>query len=227
MLIYDAANLPEAAEFIDAMATAWRARTVFQVSTLSRTCPGILPAYDPWPLGFDAVTCLRSESCHDLLEARDRARKAEAGFHQWSAATGLGRQRRAMRNAFLAKAQSRLRRCSGRPVASFRIRRRCPFSCWMNWRNSRGRKRLIHAFWTNWDNSPTVGSPRTNLARTPPLNHFELTFAKRSDELRLFHQPTALCFVKSWNEWAEGTIWSPTVSSAINASKCCVKSRDR
>ena len=85
MLIYDAANLPEGALFL----ARW------QHLACKNGLPGIhfvahLPwhtsAYDPWPFGFRSTCTVSGPSRvaeYDLLQARDRARKAEAGFGQW------------------------------------------------------------------------------------------------------------------------------------------------
>ena len=127
MLIYDAVNLPEGAAFIE----QW------QHLACKNGLPGIqfvahlfwrTSAYDPWPLGFDAVTVsgLSLIMTYSKLEIElARLKRASANG---SAATSLGGAGQGDAQRLLRKSPEPFAPLLWSPRCSFRIRRRCLFS---------------------------------------------------------------------------------------------------
>jgi Glycosyltransferase WbsX len=206
MLIYDAANLPEGAAFIE----QW------QHLACKNGLPGIqfvahlfcrTSAYDPWPLGFDAVTVsgLSLFMTYSKLEIElARLKRASANG---SAATSLGGQVKVMRNAFFAKAQSRLRRCSGRPVGVFGYADAAHFL--LDELEKFGRPQKTYpCVLTNWDNSPRSGLRALILQNSTPES-FRTHLREVLRRAEALPPTNRIVFVKSWNEWAEGNYLEP------------------
>lgn len=206
MLIFDAQNLPGAEKFIDQwqhLASKNGLPAIHFVAHL----PWHTPAYDPWSLGFDAVTVSGPNRIitYSKLEIElSRQKRASANR---SSAPGFGGKAKAMRNAFLAKAQSRLRRWSGRPIRVFEYADAAHFLLDEAEKFARP-EQAYPCVLTNWDNSPRSGLRALILKNsTPEAFRTHLREALRRAEV--LPPSNRIMFVKSWNEWAEGNYLEP------------------
>ena len=206
MLIFDAESLPDAEKFIE------------QWQHLAHTngLPGIhfvahLPwhnsGYDPWSLGFDAVTVSGPNRIITYSKLEIELARLKRASVNGSTVSGMSGQVKAMRNAFLAKAQSRLRRWSGRPIrvfdyadaAHFLLDEVAKFGC---------PEKAYPCILTNWDNSPRSGLRGLILKNsTPEAFRTHLREALRRAEA--LSPNNRIVLVKSWNEWAEGNYLEP------------------
>ena len=206
MLVFDAEELPDGAKFIEQWQHLAQKNGLPGLHFVAHL-PWFLPTYDPWGLGFDAVTVSAPMRIMTYSKYQIEMAKLQWASDNGSTVPGISSQVKALHNAFFARARSRLRRWRGRPVQLYEYADAARIL--LDELEKFGHPEKIYpCILTNWDNSPRSGVRGFVLKNSTP-EAFRTHVRQTLRRAQVLPPDNRIVFVKSWNEWAEGNFLEP------------------